>query len=163
MNDDEFFEHIMPRDLQIWEGATPFPDHACSLIKYPFIYDPASKARLLGASNNRSQWEEFQNAFLEAITMGGALPYMLLRVSWRLAYPGSAHPHQSFPKDRHHAQPLVGVAERLLVRPSHGGRRPALHASQAELQSHPHSQKAESPPLAGLCLILPDLSVLHVV
>ena len=81
MNDDEFFEYIMPKDLQIWEGATAFPDHACSLIRYPFIYDPASKARLLGASNNRSQWEEFQNAFLEALTQGGALPYMLLRVS----------------------------------------------------------------------------------
>ena len=81
VNEDEFFEQIMPRDLQIWEGAPAFPDHACSLIRFPFIYDPASKARLLGASNNRSQWEEFQNAFLEAITQGGALPYMLLRVS----------------------------------------------------------------------------------
>ena len=81
VNEDEFFEQIMPRDLQIWEGAPAFPDHVCSLIRLPFIYDPASKARLLGASNNRSQWEEFQNAFLEAITQGGGLPYMLLRVS----------------------------------------------------------------------------------
>ena len=110
VNDDEFFEHIMPRDLQIWEGATPLPDHACSLIRYPFIYDPASKARLLGASNNRSQWEEFQNAFLEAITMGGALPYMLLRVSWLLAYPGHAHCNQ-IPQGSTQAQPLVGLPD----------------------------------------------------
>ena len=51
------------------------------LVRYPFIYDPASKSRLLAASNNRSQWEEFQNAFLESLTQGGGMPYMLLRVS----------------------------------------------------------------------------------
>lgn len=50
------------------------------LARYPFIYDPASKARLLGASNSSAQWEEFQNAFLESLTQGGAMPFMLLRV-----------------------------------------------------------------------------------
>jgi hypothetical protein len=52
-----------------------------SCNRYPFIYDPASKACLLGASNERSQWEEFQSAFLESLTTGGGMPYLLLRVS----------------------------------------------------------------------------------
>ena len=54
-------------------------DACCA--RFAFIYDPGSKAQLLGASNARSQWLAFQRAFFESATQGGAMPYMLLRVS----------------------------------------------------------------------------------
>lgn len=49
--------------------------------RFAFIYDPGSKAQLLGTSNARSQWLAFQRAVFESATQGGAMPYMLLRVS----------------------------------------------------------------------------------
>lgn len=33
VNEDEFLESIMHRDLRIWEGGMPDPDHSCSLIR----------------------------------------------------------------------------------------------------------------------------------
>jgi hypothetical protein len=33
VNEEDFLQSIMVRDLQIWEGAPAFPDHAISLIR----------------------------------------------------------------------------------------------------------------------------------
>jgi len=51
-----------------------------SFCKFPFIYDPSSKARILQLENNREQFHEFEDAVFRSIFIGATCPYLVLKV-----------------------------------------------------------------------------------
>ena len=55
-----------------------------SFCRYPFVYDPASKADILAAENTGTMRDQFQDAIFESIFGGGSCPFLVLRVSHQL-------------------------------------------------------------------------------
>lgn len=51
-----------------------------SFCHYPFVYDPASKARILQLENMMAQYQEFGNSIRRAMMGGNACPYLILKV-----------------------------------------------------------------------------------
>ena len=53
-----------------------------SFCAHPFVYEPATKATILGYANSSAQFAEFRGALMESLSWGGsAVPFLLLRVS----------------------------------------------------------------------------------
>ncbi|GBG62284.1 hypothetical protein CBR_g29892 [Chara braunii] len=51
-----------------------------SFCKYPFIYDPSSKSRLLQMESEETMNEEFEGAILQSIFVEATCPYLVLTV-----------------------------------------------------------------------------------
>ncbi|OAE26105.1 hypothetical protein AXG93_4022s1170 [Marchantia polymorpha subsp. ruderalis] len=75
VNNDEF---DLKEDFRRWRNPDRFPFSFC---KYPFIYDPSSKSKILQLDANVQMRHEFQDAVLRSIFIGATCPYLVLRVN----------------------------------------------------------------------------------
>ncbi|KAL2644003.1 hypothetical protein R1flu_011590 [Riccia fluitans] len=75
VNNDEF---DLKEDFTRWRNPDRFPFSFC---KYPFVYDPSSKSKILQLDANVQMRHEFQDAVLRSIFIGATCPYLILRVN----------------------------------------------------------------------------------
>eukprot|EP00873_Tetraselmis_striata_P013303 jgi/Tetstr1/433567/TSEL_022834.t1 len=73
VNSDDF--NIL-EDYKKWKS----PRQSFSFCAHPFVYDPASKSRLLTLENDRAMYHEFQDALLRSVLVNATCPYFILRV-----------------------------------------------------------------------------------
>ncbi|GBF93834.1 HECT E3 ubiquitin [Raphidocelis subcapitata] len=53
--------------------------YAFSFCGHPFIYDPASKARVLQLENQITQYNAYESSMMQAMLGGSAMPFLVLR------------------------------------------------------------------------------------
>lgn len=82
MNDEEYLGANLRRDWLLWSQQYDSRGHELfSLCQYPFVYEPAAKATILGMSNFNAQMGEFHDALRESMAWGSrSVPFLVLRV-----------------------------------------------------------------------------------
>jgi len=73
VNSDDF---NIVEDYKRWKN----PCQAFSFCDKAFVYDPASKSRILQLENDRAMCNEFQDALLRSVLLNATSPYFVLRV-----------------------------------------------------------------------------------
>eukprot|EP00877_Chromochloris_zofingiensis_P010517 jgi/Chrzof1/5719/Cz16g12280.t1 len=74
VNNEDF---NVKEDFRRWKNPS---NYRFSFCHYPFVYDPASKARILQLENMMAQYQEFGNSIRRAMMGGNACPYLILKV-----------------------------------------------------------------------------------
>ena len=74
VNCDDF---NVKEDYRRWKQPERYDFSFC---KYPFVYDPASKARILQLESTMLMSHEFEDAVLRSIFIGATCPYLILKV-----------------------------------------------------------------------------------
>ena len=74
VNDEDF---NVKEDYRRWKQPDRYDFSFC---KFPFIYDPASKARILQLESTMQMSHEFEDAVLRSIFVGATCPYLVLKV-----------------------------------------------------------------------------------
>ncbi|KAK9903911.1 hypothetical protein WJX75_000261 [Coccomyxa subellipsoidea] len=82
VNDEEYLAENLKKDYIAWSNGPSRATRPFSLCSYPFVYEPAAKATILGMSNFNTQMGEFHDALRESMSWGGgsAVPFLVLRV-----------------------------------------------------------------------------------
>lgn len=95
VNDEEYLAENLQKDYIAWSNGPSRATRPFSLCSYPFVYEPAAKATILGMSNFNTQMGEFHDALRESMSWGGgsAVPFLVLRVCSADLSPGSCNPH----------------------------------------------------------------------
>ena len=73
-------EAVNRTDFNIKEDYKRWKSGGFSFCNFPYMYDPATKARILRHENSREQFNEFEDAVLQLIFTRSSCPYLLLKV-----------------------------------------------------------------------------------
>ncbi|KIZ02502.1 hypothetical protein MNEG_5454 [Monoraphidium neglectum] len=64
-------------DFRRWKSPQRY---GFSFCQHPFVYDPASKARVLQLENQIAQFQQFESSMMQAMLGGASSPFLVLRV-----------------------------------------------------------------------------------
>jgi len=95
INSDDF---DIKKDYQRWKQPDRYDFSFC---KFPFVYDPASKSRILQLESTMSMSHEFEDAVLRSIFIGATCPYLVIKVRRDFIISDTMHQLQRRPDDLH--------------------------------------------------------------
>eukprot|EP00854_Cymbomonas_tetramitiformis_P005952 gene5952-7156_t len=93
VNNEEF---NIKEDYRRWKQPERY---SFSFCKYPFIYDPSSKSRILQLESTMKMSHEFEDAVLRSIFIGATCPYLVLKVRREHLIMDTLHQIQRRPED----------------------------------------------------------------